>query len=150
VYLARDPKLDRLVALKFIRGGDPEQIKRLAYEARAQARIDHENACRVYEVGEVDGKHYIAMQYVAGESAGAACAGMSLEMKVKIVKETAEALHCAHRMGIIHRDVKPANIMVERDESGTPHARVMDFGLARDLEADQRLTMAGMIMGTPC
>jgi eukaryotic-like serine/threonine-protein kinase len=150
VYQALDPKLNRFVALKFIRGDNSRLIKRFFQEAKAQARIEHEYVCKVYEVGEVEGKPYIAMQYIAGESVQSARSKMSLEQKVKIIKDTCGALHAAHRLGIIHRDIKPANIMVEQCEDGTWYPQVMDFGLARDLGGGgQGLTETGMIMGTP-
>jgi eukaryotic-like serine/threonine-protein kinase len=149
VFLARDPRLNRFVALKFIRGDNPRLIKRFVQEAKAQARIDHEHVCKVYEVGEVEGKQYIAMQYIPGESVQSAGAKMSLEQKAKVIKDAAEALHAAHRMGIIHRDIKPANIMVERAEDGSWIPILMDFGLARDLGGEQGLTETGVIMGTP-
>jgi eukaryotic-like serine/threonine-protein kinase len=149
VYQAMDPRLNRFVALKFIRGDNPRLVKRFVQEAKAQARIDHEHVCKVYEVGEVEGKPYIAMQYINGESVQAASSKMSVEQKVSVIRDAADALNAAHRLGIIHRDIKPANIMVERGEDGCWSPQVMDFGLARDLDAGQGLTETGVIMGTP-
>ena len=110
VYKARDRRIHRLVALKFIRGGDERLTRRFMQEARAQARIDHPGICKVLEVGEVEGKAYIAMQFIDGESLQQAKLGLSQIEKLQLVKETAEALHAAHELGIIHRDIKPAKV----------------------------------------
>jgi serine/threonine-protein kinase len=148
VFKARDPRLNRLVALKLIRGDDPDLIRRLVREAQAQARIAHDNICNVYEVGEVGGHPYIAMQYIAGEPLRDAKRWMTLEQKVEVTLKVAEALHAAHRTGLIHRDIKPANIMIERDAEGVIRPYVMDFGLAREVEGGGH-TMTGTIEGTP-
>ncbi|MEW6736270.1 MAG: tetratricopeptide repeat protein [Acidobacteriota bacterium] len=148
VYKARDHRLRRYVALKFIRGNDAKLIRRFMQEAQSQARIDHEHICKVYEVGEVETRPYIAMQYIEGQSLEQARNRLTLTEKVKVMKEVAEALQAAHRLGLIHRDVKPANIMVQKDESGNWRPYVMDFGLAREVEAEG-MTVAGTIMGTP-
>jgi tetratricopeptide (TPR) repeat protein/predicted Ser/Thr protein kinase len=149
VYKARDRRLGRIVALKFIRGFDLELSMRFLQEARAQARIDHPNVCKVYEVGEVQGKAYIAMQFVEGERLDRAATSMSQQEKVRVMQEVAVAVHEAHRQGVIHRDLKPANIVVERGESGRNFPVVMDFGLAYDASHGHGLTMAGVVMGTP-
>ena len=105
----------RTVALKLIRGDDPQFAERLLVEARAQARIEHEHVCRIYEVGEEGGRPYIAMQYVEGGTLKDWRDELPLEQKLKLMKEVAEGVHAAHRVGLIHRDLKPSNIMVERD-----------------------------------
>lgn len=148
VYKARDRRIQRLVALKFIRGGDERMTLRLLQEARAQARIDHRGVCKVLEVGEVEGKAYIAMQLVEGRSLQHAYADLSLMQKVRIVRDVAEALDAAHRLGIIHRDIKPANIMVEPAEDGEPQPILMDFGLARDTTEGTGVTESGTVLGT--
>jgi tetratricopeptide (TPR) repeat protein/predicted Ser/Thr protein kinase len=148
VYKARDLRLNRFVALKFIRGDDAELLDRFRMEARSQALIDHPHVCKVYEVGEEAGHCYIAMQFIEGSPLGQAAEHMSLEEKVRVMQESAEAVHEAHRMGIIHRDLKPANIMVGRDEDGRWWPYIMDFGLARNAEA-QGMTLTGVAMGTP-
>ncbi|MBL9004960.1 MAG: serine/threonine protein kinase [Myxococcales bacterium] len=107
VYKARDRRLGRDVALKFIRGGDPNLVMRFLQEARAQARIDHPHVCKVYEVGEVEGKAYIAMQFVDGQSLHRAAKDLSLTEKVLLMRQVAEAMHEAHRLGIIHRGLIP-------------------------------------------
>jgi AraC-like DNA-binding protein/predicted Ser/Thr protein kinase len=149
VYKARDRRLGRIVALKFIRGFDLELAMRFLQEARAQARIDHPNVCKVYEVGEVQGKAYIAMQFVEGQRLDQAATRMSQSEKVRVMQEVALAVHDAHRQGVIHRDLKPANIVVERGESGRYVPVVMDFGLAYDTSHGHGLTMSGAVMGTP-
>jgi len=149
VYKARDRRLDRTVAIKLIHGADPNLTIRLLREARAQARIDHPNICRVYEVGEVQGRAYIALQYIAGQPLGRAAAQMSLDEKVTVLRDVAIAMQEAHRLGVIHRDLKPANILVERAEDGRWIPIVMDFGLARETKVDIGITVAGQLLGTP-
>ena len=149
VYKARDRRLGRVVALKFILGADPALVMRFLQEARAQARIDHPNVCKVFEVGEVGGRAYIAMQFVDGERLDRAAARMTLDGKVRVLRDAALAMHEAHRLGVVHRDLKPANILVEQREDGTRFPVVMDFGLAREATADQGLTESGALLGTP-
>jgi tetratricopeptide (TPR) repeat protein/predicted Ser/Thr protein kinase len=148
VFKARDPRLGRFVALKLIRGDDPALVGRFLREAQAQARIEHEHICKVYEVGEVGGHPYIAMQYIPGVSLKEAKDGMTLEQKIDVVRRVATGLHAAHRIGLIHRDIKPANIMLEQGEDGALHPYIMDFGLAREAHAPGQ-TMTGTIEGTP-
>ena len=109
VYRARDRRLQRTVALKFIRALNPKTAQRFTQEARAQARITHENICRVFEVGEVAGQTYIAMEYLPGEPLHTAQQRLLVPQKLQIIKDLAEALHAAHLQGVIHRDIKPAN-----------------------------------------
>ena len=109
VFKARDRRLQRIVALKFIRSSDPEMVTRFQREARAQARIDHPAICKVYEVGEVEGKTYIAMQFVDGKSLEGAFSRLRLPEKVQLIRDAAEAIHEAHRQGIIHRDLLARN-----------------------------------------
>jgi serine/threonine-protein kinase len=134
VYKALDPRLNRHVALKFIRGDDPAALGRFTREARAQARVEHEHVCKVYETGDVEGRMYIAMQYIDGLTLSALRDQLTLEQKVKLLKEAAEGIQAAHRLGLIHRDIKPGNIMVEKTEEGW-HPYVLDFGLARETQA---------------
>jgi len=148
VFLAHDPRLRREVAIKFVRGNDPEYVRRLVAEARAQARVSHERVCKVHEVGEVEGKVYIAMEYIDGESLGSIAGELTVEQKVMLIRGAAEGLHEAHRAGIIHRDIKPSNIMVARREDGELAPFVMDFGLARAASEDGQ-TLSGAVLGTP-
>jgi len=119
VYKARDPRLNRTIALKFIHSGDEQMILRFTQEARAQARIDHPGICKVYEVGEIEGKAYIAMQFINGPSLQQAAGQLSMTEKSEIIRDAAWALHSAHELGIIHRDIKPANITIERETKRT-------------------------------
>ena len=149
VYRARDRRLGRTLAIKFLHGADPLLVLRFLREARAQARIDHPHVCRVYEVGEVQGRSYIALQLIDGEPLHIAAARMSLDEEIAVMRDVAVAIHEAHRLGIVHRDIKPANIMVERTDSGRWFPVVMDFGLAREVTAQSGLTETGALLGTP-
>ena len=113
VYKARDRRLDRTVAVKFILGADPNLTMRLVREARAQARLDHPNVCRVYEVGEVEGRAYIAMQFVDGEPLGRAAAKMTLDEKVAVMRDVA----IGHPRGAQARHRPP------RSQAGQHHGR---------------------------
>lgn len=148
VYSAYDPQLGRTVALKLIRGDDPELRVRLQSEARAQAGVDHPGICKIYEVGEVENEPYIAMQLIHGPSLREAAADMTLEQKLNLMKDVSLAVHAAHRAGLIHRDLKPANILVEKGEDGRWIPYVVDFGLARDATAPG-MTASGVIVGSP-
>lgn len=148
VYKAIDLRLGRPVALKFIRSDDPQMVRRFLQEARMQARIEHENVCKVHEVGEVQGRHYIAMQYVEGRTLTDAALDLTVDQKVRIFHQIAEGLQAAHHLGMIHRDIKPGNIMIERTEEGEIHPYLMDFGLAR-VEHEEGMTMTGVAVGTP-
>jgi len=148
VFLAYDPDLQRYVAVKFLHSGDKEATQRLLQEGRAQAKIEHPNVCRVYEVGKFNNRIYIAMQYIDGEILPKLSTKLSLEQKVKIMSDVAEGLHAAHKQGLIHRDVKPQNVIVEKTEDGQWKAYVMDFGLVREV-SQKGMTMTGEILGTP-
>lgn len=148
VYLAFDPQLDRHVALKFLHFNDPTLVVRFQREARAQARVENPNICQIYEVGEVEGRPYIAMQYVDGRSLSELRGRLSTETAARLVRDVARAVHSAHKTGLIHRDLKPANILVSRDDNGDLHPYVVDFGLAQDQD-EAGLTRTGLISGTP-
>jgi len=147
VYRAWDPRLQRWVALKFLHGSDPLRLARFQREAQAQARVDHPGVCRVYEVGEVEGRPYIAMQEIAGATLDRAAREVPLEERVRLVAQVADAVHAAHRIGLIHRDLKPRNILVAWGDDGL-HPFVVDFGLARDLRISG-LSVSGALSGTP-
>jgi eukaryotic-like serine/threonine-protein kinase len=147
VFLARDARLHRNVAIKFVRGDDPASVPRFITEARAQARVSHERVCKVYEVGEIQGQVFIAMQYIDGEPLSVLGSQIAFEQKARILRDVALGVHEAHRQGIVHRDLKPANIMVERTEDGELRPHVMDFGLARTLQGGA--TETGTVLGTP-
>ncbi len=132
VYRAIDRQLRRTVAIKFLRSRDPTEIARFQREARAQARIDHEHVCRVFEVGEVGGRGFLAMQFIDGETLRSPVDELDLEEKLELMEQVARAVQAAHTGGVVHRDLKPGNIMVERRHDGRLHAYVLDFGIARD------------------
>ena len=132
VFLADDEQLGRSVALKFLppeTEADPLARRRLLREARAAATLDHPHICSVYEVGEADGRPYIAMQYVEGETLDARLRRSPIDLHdlLASVVHVVDALSEAHAHGILHRDIKPANIMI----TARGDAKVMDFGLAK-------------------
>jgi tetratricopeptide (TPR) repeat protein len=148
VYRAEDLTLGRHVALKFLPphlSTDPDARRRFVHEAKAAASLDHGGICTVYEVAEADGQSYIAMALLEGQTLRDRIANGPLPIPeaLEIATQVAEALHEAHDKGIVHRDVKPANIML------TPkgQAKVMDFGLAQVAGASQ-LTRSGSTLGT--
>jgi serine/threonine-protein kinase len=148
VYRARDRRLGRDVALKFLFGGGAETSQKLLREARSQARLEHEHACKVYEAGVADGHRYIVMQYIDGRPLDEVAQRMTLGEKVRVIRQIAAALHEAHRLGLVHRDIKPSNILVEEGEDGGWKPYLMDFGLARDVGEHGPSVTAG-IAGTP-
>ncbi|HEV7763378.1 MAG TPA: protein kinase [Thermoanaerobaculia bacterium] len=148
VYRAFDPTLKRAVALKFLRETDRDHLARFLREARAQAQIGHANICDVYEAGVVDGRPFIAMRCIDGVTLAEAALRMSIDEKVAVMVDVAEAVYAAHRTGLVHRDLKPNNIMVEAKPDGGWHPWVLDFGLARDSSMDT-MTTIGTIAGTP-
>ena len=147
VYLARDPMLDRLVAVKLLaaaHAADAAAMERFAREARAAAAIDHPHVAPVHEVGRTDdGRHFIAMAYQEGETLRSRIARgpMPVDECVRIADEIADGLAAAHARGIVHRDVKPENILL-----GERGARIADFGIAR--VAGDTITRTGAALGT--
>ena len=132
VYRARDTRLDRLVALKILpveATGNPDRARRFLQEARAASALSHPNVAHIYEVGDFEGAHFIAMEYIDGETLGRRIAGKPLPGAelIEIAAQAADALDEAHAKGIVHRDIKPGNIML------TPRGqvKVLDFGLAK-------------------
>jgi WD40 repeat protein len=149
VYRAYDPQLDRFVALKVPTFGpeDKHKVQRFLAEAKAAAKLRHPHIVPTYESGQIDGQHYIAAQYVAGQT-------LSRKLKenppnfhqaADWISQLAEALAYAHSEGIVHRDIKPGNIML--DAKDVP--QIMDFGLAKRLNEDSTMTTDGSILGTP-
>jgi len=147
VYRAHDAVLHRAVALKLLEGDDPGRAERFVAEARAQARVRHDNVCQVFDAGSLDGTPFIAMQLVEGEPLHRAAERMTVPQKARALLEIAEGVHAAHRLGLVHRDLKPSNVMVEWKD-GAFHPYVVDFGLVRDLEGPG-LTVTGQTVGTP-
>jgi hypothetical protein len=147
VWKAWDTVLQRWVALKFPRSMEEEEIRRLYLEAQGAGRLAHPNITSVYEIAEAEGRHYIAMQYIPGITVEAALerpGGAPLREIVRWVRDAAMAAHFAHENGVVHRDFKPANLMI--DPKGQVY--VMDFGLAKVRSATSA-TVSGMILGTP-
>ncbi|PYT09089.1 MAG: hypothetical protein DMF60_03290, partial [Acidobacteria bacterium] len=159
VYLAEQLRVGRRrVALKVLSRAcseDPEIIKRFENEAASAGRIHHRNVVMIYESRVTDdGQIYVVMEYVDGNSLGHEIAergALPLEEIVEITKQVCAGLSTAHKLGIVHRDIKPDNIMIARDDEGTFSAKVLDFGIARLLEpgAGGSQTKTGVIMGTP-
>jgi WD40 repeat protein len=150
VYRAYDPHLKREVALKVAKAGAllmPRDVERFIREARAAAQLRHPNIVPLYEAGRDGPHHFIASAFIKGQTLAAALelARPDLGRAVQIARQLAEALAYAHEQGIIHRDVKPGNIML--DERGQP--LLMDFGLATSRQEAEKLTQEGMIVGTP-
>ena len=161
VFLAEDSRLRRKVALKILLpevAQDPDRLARFLQEARAASALSHPNAAHIYEVGESGGSHYLAMEYIEGETLESRLTGEPLPLAgiVAIAGQVAEALDAAHARGIVHRDIKPANLMV----GPRGHVTVLDFGLAKFLPesgdassggsqiATQFMTSGGVVMGT--
>src|SRR5262245_25138814 len=139
VWLALDTSLDRRVALKFpspLLELDPTARKRFLKEARSAAALAHPYICSIHEVAEVEGKIFIAMEYVAGETLKETISAQKLSLPkiLTIVSEITQALARAHGEGIVHRDLKPANIML----ASNGHVKVMDFGLAKRVAGSPR------------
>ncbi|HJV90606.1 MAG TPA: serine/threonine-protein kinase, partial [Holophagaceae bacterium] len=145
VHRAWDAALERPVAVKFVKGGDPKEAERLLLEARLQARVEHPHVVRVHDTGSLEGRPCIVMQLVEGRTFADLGGGSDWKAKVGLAVQAARGLGAAHRTGLVHRDVKPANILVEDTDEG-PQARLSDFGLARDEEGG--LTRSGLLVGT--
>lgn len=151
VYRARQLSLDRWVALKVLAQFKEEHgfIQRFHREARCAARLDHANIVRIYTIGEHDGIPFYAMEYIEGIDLDRLSRShperFSIDETIEIVRSVTKALAVAVEHGIVHRDIKPANIMI--NNKGV--VKVMDFGLAKSLEADQRASFAGLVVGTP-
>ncbi|MDP2876279.1 MAG: protein kinase, partial [Holophaga sp.] len=149
VFKARDRHLNRPVALKFILSQEtPNLLIRLVLEAQYQASLDHPHIVKVYGVGTWEGRTCVMMQLIAGPSLDQIAPSLSISKRVELMVQAARGIHAAHLHGLIHRDLKPQNILVETLEGGSLHAFVMDFGLARATESES-LTLSGAIMGSP-
>src|ERR1043166_8762657 len=160
VYLAEDTELDRVVAIKILPASlatDPQRLQRFIQEAKTASALNHPHILTIYEIGTFETSRYIATEYIDGETLGQRFKrGMTLLNVLEIASEIASALVAAHAAGIVHRDIKPDNVMVRRDG----YVKVLDFGLAKltetkpgssDPEAPTRAmvnTDAGTVLGT--
>src|SRR2546425_6453169 len=135
VYLAQDTKLDRKVALKILPAdvaANRDRMERFVREAKSAAALNHPNIAHMYEIGESAGTHFIAMEFIDGQTLREKIhqARTDLKKLLRYLQHTAERLAKGHAAGIVHRDLKPDNIMITRDG----HAKILDFGLAKLVE----------------
>jgi WD40 repeat protein len=152
IYRARQPRLNRTVALKVMAGGvfaAPDFIKRFRTEAEAIALLDHPHIVPIYEVNESEGQPFFSMKFVEGGSLAAGIAGSQARFPnraaAELITKLARAVHYAHQRSILHRDIKPGNVLL--DVHGEPY--LTDFGLARLIEKDSTLTRTSALLGTP-
>jgi TolB-like protein/Tfp pilus assembly protein PilF/tRNA A-37 threonylcarbamoyl transferase component Bud32 len=150
VYKVFDTKIKEKVALKLIKpevASDKETIERFSNEIRLARRIGHRNVCKMFDIGEAEGAHFITMEYVHGEDLKSMIqmsGSLSLGMLLSVGKQVCDGLAEAHSLGVVHRDLKPQNIMIDKNGN----AKIMDFGIARSLR-DKGMTGAGVMIGTP-
>ena len=150
VYRARQISLNRTVALKMILTGQlatSAELRRFYQEAEAAAALDHPGIVPIFEVGEHEGHHFYSMAFIDGNSLSQRVTDGPLppHEAADLLRQVAEAVEYAHRKGVIHRDLKPGNVLI--DAQNCP--RVTDFGLAKKLDTDSSLTLTGCVMGTP-
>lgn len=150
VYKARQRSLSRLVALKMILAGQlasTSDVERFRQEAEHAANLDHPHIVPIYEIGVHEGSHYFSMKLIEGGNLRSELPRLrgDLLSGVKALAIVARAVHHAHQRGVLHRDLKPGNVLIDKD--GAPH--VTDFGLAKRVEGDSELTQSGTILGTP-
>jgi serine/threonine-protein kinase len=150
VYKADQTDLHRTVALKMILSGaiaGPEDLRRFRTEAEATARLNHPNIVRIHEVGEIECRPYLSMEYIEGPSLSQRLAEGPLAGKVaaRYIATLARAIQHAHEHSILHRDLKPSNILLD----GEDQAHITDFGLAKRLNLDAGQTRTGAVLGTP-
>jgi len=151
VYKAQDTKLDRLVALKFL----PEHVsvgssdlERFTQEAKAAAGLNHPNICTIHGIEEAEGKNFIVMEFVDGQTLQEKKSSLSMKQALDVGIQIAEGLAAAHDQGIVHRDIKPENILLD----GAGRVKVTDFGIARLVGSDAKgwtVTTPQVVLGTP-
>jgi serine/threonine-protein kinase len=149
VYRMRDEKLDEVMALKVINpeiAASQEVIERFKNELKLARKIAHKHVCKMYDLNEEEEIPYITMEYVEGEDLKTSVKKerIAVDKALKIAKQVCEGLMEAHRLGVVHRDLKPQNIMIDKEGD----AKIMDFGIARSVEAPG-VTVTGMVIGTP-
>jgi serine/threonine protein kinase/Flp pilus assembly protein TadD len=150
VYRVEDTKLNQEVAIKLIKpeiAKDKKTIERFRNELKTARMIAHKNVCRMFDLGESEGAHFITMEYVRGEDLKSMIrmsGQLGTGTAINIAKQVCDGLAEAHRLGVVHRDLKPQNIMIDKEGI----ARIMDFGIARSLES-KGITGAGVVIGTP-
>ncbi len=150
MYRANNVTLQRIVALKTLAPGfaaDQDFVHRFLKEARVAARLNHPNIVQIYDFGNVDGIHYLAMEYVDGQSLRTHMKGgrFSERDAITVIRQAVRALSVAHAAGIVHRDIKPDNIMF----TSKGELKLVDLGIAKRLDEDQSLTLTGEAVGTP-
>ncbi|MBI2901356.1 MAG: protein kinase [Planctomycetes bacterium] len=145
VWKGWDTQLGRWVALKFLKSDAAGEVARFQREAQTAARLNHPNIASIHDVGESEGRLFIAMQFVDGRTL-AAWPRKDRKLLVSMIRDAALAVHFANEQGIVHRDLKPDNLMVE---GATRRVYVMDFGLAKQVEDQSRISVSGMVVGTP-
>lgn len=151
VYRGKDLQTGAPVAVKLIKREDPQLTSRFRREGAVMMQLQHEHIVRVLEAGEADGSLFIAMEFVAGQSLTERLGDGDLlpfDEALRVVKDVASALAVAHEVGVVHRDVKPANIMLSRRADGTPRTVLLDFGIARSQEVGATMTSTGLVVGT--
>lgn len=146
IYRAYDTRLNRRVALKFLKSGPSLDPEALLAEARAQAQVEHPNVCRIYEVGGSGDRAFLSMQLVEGPTLADLAGELGLRAKLEIVRDVAEGVHAAHRRGLVHLDLKPGNILVARSDRGDLTPLVTDFGMMR---SEAEALAATCPLGTP-
>ncbi len=150
VFRVEDKKIKEEVALKLIKpeiAADKKTIERFSNELKFARKIAHRNVCKMYDLGEEEGTYYITMEYVPGEDLKSfirRSRQLNVGTAISLAKQVSEGLSEAHRLGVVHRDLKPQNVMIDKEGN----ARIMDFGVARSVEG-KGITGAGVMIGTP-
>jgi serine/threonine protein kinase len=155
VYKARDTKLDRLVAIKFLPhhiAANAEERERFKIEAKAAAALNHPNIATIHAIEEVDGDMFIVMEFIDGKELRKIVTSeqLSVNSVIDVATQIAEGLKAAHAKGITHRDIKSSNIMVTtQGQAESGQVKIMDFGLAKLADQNARFTKTGATVGTP-